>query len=464
MTDIFSIANRVLKIAEEEGADHCEVYIMNRNKTDYTFEVKAGKKTFNGISSTIRGIAIRAAKGGKLGFGYSSDFSEEALRFTIRSVLSVAEETQGFEGFTTPKTVSEVKGTYDDETANLSIEKAMELIDLFEDSIKGVNEDILILESSLRHCVINTVIVNTAGVEVEEKGTYIGIGTTLSVKGKEKITYPFNSSRRTMNSLDLEKLGETAANDVLRLTEKKSIETGDYEVILSPKVLAELLSYSFTTSLCADQVQAKLSVLEGKVGEKIASEKLTLYDDGTYEEGLYTTKFDDEGTPTQKTLLIEKGVLKGFLYDSITANIDNVESTGNCVRWEPPTWDVFFARSFSCRPRVWMSNLVIEPGSKKLDELVGEISKGLFLLNIFSGFTMSPSGDFNLPVVHGYIIEKGEITGAIKEATIQGNVFETLKGINAVGADIDIVIPDSTSGSLISPHIRLEKLKVISAD
>jgi len=81
----------------------------------------------------------------------------------------VAEETQGFEGFTTSKTVSEVKGTYDDETANLSIEKAMELIDLFEDSIKGVNEDILILESSLHHCVINTVIANTAGVEVEEK-------------------------------------------------------------------------------------------------------------------------------------------------------------------------------------------------------------------------------------------------------------------------------------------------------
>jgi len=462
MIDLFSIANRVLKIAEEEGADHCEVYIINRNKTDYTFEVKAGKKTFNGISSTIRGIAIRAAKDRKLGFGYSSDFSEEALRFTIRSVLSVAEETQGFEGFTTPKTVSEVKGTYDDETANLSIEKAMELIDLFEDSIKGVNEDILILESSLHHCVINTIIVNTAGVEVEEKGTYIGIGTALSVKEKEKITYPFNSSRRTMNSLDLEKLGKTAANDVLRLTEKKSIKTGDYEAILSPKVLAELLSYSFTTSLCADQVQAKLSVLEGKVGEKIASEKLTLYDDGTYEGGLYTTKFDDEGTPTQKTLLIEKGVLKGFLYDSITANIDDVESTGNCVRWEPPTWDMFFARSFSCRPRVWMSNLVVEPGSKKLDELVGEISKGVYLLNIFSGFTMSPSGDFNLPVTHGYIIERGEITGAIKEATIQGNVFETLKGIDAVGADIDIVIPDSASGSLISPHVRLEKLKVVS--
>ena len=95
MIDLFSTANRVLRIAEEEGADHCEVYIINKNKTDYTFEVKAGKKTFNGISSTIRGIAIRAAKDRKLGFGYSSDFSEEALRFTIRSVLSVAEETQG---------------------------------------------------------------------------------------------------------------------------------------------------------------------------------------------------------------------------------------------------------------------------------------------------------------------------------------------------------------------------------
>ena len=461
MIDLFSIANRVLKIAEEESADHCEVYVMNRNKADYAFEVKAGKKTFNGTSSTIRGIAIRAVKDGKLGFGYSSDFGEEALRFTIRAVLSVAEETRGFEGFTSPKTVSEVKGTYDDETANLSIEKAMELIDLFENSIKSVNEDILILESSLHHCVISTVIVNTAGVEVEEKGTYIGVGTTLSVKGKEKITYPFNSSRRVISSLDLEKLGRTAANDVLRLTEKKSIESGDYEVILSPKVLAELLSYSFATSLCADQVQAKLSVLEGKVGEKIASEKLTLYDDGTYEGGLYTTKFDDEGTPTQKTLLVEKGVFKGFLYDSITANIDNVESTGNCVRWEPPTWDMFFARSFSCRPRVWMSNLVIEPGSKKLDELIGEINKGIYLLNIFSGFAMSPSGDFNLPVIHGYIIEKGEITGAIKEATIQGNVFEALNEIDTVEANVDIVVPDSASGSLISPHVRLKRLRVI---
>lgn len=461
MTDLFSIANRVLKIAEEEGADHCEVYIMNRNKADYVFEVKAGKKTFNGTSSTVRGMAIRAAKDEKLGFGYSSDFGEEALRFTIRAILSAAEETQGFEGFTSPKTVSKVKGTYDDETANLSIEKAMELIDSFENSIKSVNENILILESSLHHCTISTVIVNTAGIEVEEKGTYIGVGTTLSVKGKEKITYPFNSSRRIISSLDLEKLGKTAASDVLKLTEKKNIETSDYEAILSPKVLAELLSYSFTTSLCADQVQAKLSVFEGKVGEKITSEKLTLYDDGTYEGGLYTTKFDDEGTPTQKTLLIERGVLKGFLYDNIAANINNVESTGNCVRWEPPTWDMFFARSFSCRPRVWMSNLVIEPSSKKLDELISEISKGVYLLNIFSGFTMSPSGDFNLPVVHGYIIEKGEITGAIKEATIQGNVFETLKGINAIGADIDIAIPSNASGSLVSPHVRLGKLKVI---
>ncbi len=462
MSELLSIAKIVLKIAEEEKVDHCEVYVMNKSKTDYIFGIEADKKTFSGISSTIKGMAIRVVKDNRLGFAYSSDFSKEALKSTVRSALSVAEETRGFEGFTSPKTISDVKGTYDNKTADLSVEEAMKLIDSLENFIKSVNEDILILESSLHHCTINTAIANTSGVEVEDKGTYAGISTTLSVKNEEKVTYSLNVSRRSISNLNLEKLGETAANEVLRLTEKKDIETGDYEAVLSPKVLVELLSYSFATSLCADQVQAKLSMFEGKIGETVASEKLTLYDDGTYEGGLYTTKFDDEGVPTQRTLLIERGVLKGFLYDSITANIDNVESTGNCVRWEPPTWDMFFARSFSCRPRVWISNLVIEPGSKKLDDLISEVNKGVYLLNVFSGFTMSPSGDFSLPVMHGYIVEKGEISGAIRKASIQGNAFEILKKIDEVGIDVDMVVPDSASGSLISPHIRLEKIKMIS--
>ena len=219
-------------------------------------------------------------------------------------------------------------------------------------------------------------------------------------------------------------------------------------VILNETALASLLYYTLISAVKADAVQREQSALKGKIGQQIASKHLTVYDDGTLEGGLNSAKFDGEGTPMQKTLIIENGVLKAFLYDRYTAKKDNVESTGNSVREG--------LEAYMKTPVLEATNFVISPGTKSNDELIGEVENGLLVFGVQGAHSSNPAtGEFSVVATPAWKIENGQIAYPVKGAMIAGTIYEVLQNISAIGKT------PRKMEKVVTPWIRVENVNVI---
>ncbi len=460
--DLNEKGKRLLQIAlEEEGVEQAEAFFLFRRSMRNSLIREAGEKKFFGQFLEDRGVAFRVKVGGKLGFAYTSDLSEDSVRFAIRQAVASAREAEGFESFPS-YAEAEKRVEYDEEVTSLDEESIIEFVKEMEVEATSLDPKIAPIDLTMERAIVRTAVFNTEGSELIQEGTYIGASATLSYKNEKPIQYGRSQLGRNLAQVDPRSLVKQVSEELIELSKDPvDVESDDYEALLSPEVVKELLSYSFVNSLCADQVRSGVSPLADKLGEEVVSQTLTIWDDSTYEGGLYTTAFDDEGVPSSKTFLIEDGILKGFMYDNISARLWEFRSTGNCARWESPLWDKFFARSYKCRPRIWMSNLIVIPGSGRVEDLISEIRKGIYCLEIFAGFTMSPSGDFSLPVLHGYYVEGGQIRGPIRGLSIKGNVFELMKKVVRIGEEPEITVPNSASGSVITPPILVEKIGVV---
>jgi PmbA protein len=161
------------------------------------------------------------------------------------------------------------------------------------------------------------------------------------------------------------------------------------------------------------------------MGERVAAAGVTLIDDGTYPTGIGSAPFDGEGVPSGKTVLVESGVLQGYLYNTYTAKKEGKASTGNAVR-----------ASFKTTPSVGTTNFYLKPGNQAPEELVREVSNGLYVLEVMGMHTANPiSGDFSIGA-KGVWIENGVLSRPVRGIVIAGNVIELLKQVDAVASDL----------------------------
>ena len=175
----------------------------------------------------------------------------------------------------------------------------------------------------------------------------------------------------------------------------------------------------------ADLAQQGLSVYSKKIGERVASPLITVVDDPTLPQKRGSYPFDDEGVPSRRTLLVEGGVLKGYLYDRLTALKDGVESTGNGRR-----------ESYQHKPVPRMSNTMILAGKMKPEEIIRSVEKGLFVKKMGGGQVNTVNGDFVFEVSEGYLIERGTVGEPVRGAILTGNGPQVLKEIDMVGDDL----------------------------
>ena len=174
----------------------------------------------------------------------------------------------------------------------------------------------------------------------------------------------------------------------------------------------------------ADLAQQGLSVFSGKKGGRVASELVTVIDDSTLLQRRGSFRFDDEGTPSQKTVLVEKGVLKNYMYDKLTAMKDKTRSTANGRR-----------ESYRHRPIPRMTNTFIARGETPPEEIVASLERGLFVQKMGGGQVNTVTGDFVFDVQEGYLIEKGQRGEPVRGATLTGNGPQILESIDMVGSD-----------------------------
>jgi PmbA protein len=247
---------------------------------------------------------------------------------------------------------------------------------------------------------------------------------------------------KKFKDLDPVKIGKEAAHRACQLLGAKVIKSQKIPLVLDPEIAAELLEV-LVSPLTAEAVQKGKSLFLGKLEKSAAADKLTVIDHGRMENGLGTVPFDDEGVPTQETRLIEKGILKNYLFNTYTANKGGAKSTGNASR-----------ASFMSTPDTGPTNLYISPGSRGPKSIVSSVKKGLYVTRVMGIHTANPiSGDFSFGAA-GIMIENGEKTHAVRGITMAGNLIEILMHIEEAGSDLRFF------GSVGSPSLLIGGVSV----
>lgn len=428
---IDDVNKKVSQIAEEY-----EIYMaMGKG-----IELESEKNKLNFAKEEIsEGIGIRVIKDNRVGFAFTSDFSkiEETTKQALANT-SLNKEDKNIK-FAEPEKEVKVKGIYDKNYENLDIETS---IDFLNNIIENAEEKKCeVTSAGFSAEEYEKVILNSNGVNLNMKKTLFASGLSVNViKGTDISTSYDSISSTKFSNLNGEQLSEDVCNLALKSLGGENIETNDYDVVLDYHAATGLLS-TFISAFSSENVERGRSILKGKEETEITTESLTLFDDSTYEGAIYTRPFDGEGTISEKTSLIENGVLNSFLYDIASGNKADTKSTSNG------------SRGYTSTPSVAPSNLIFD---FKENMKITEIQKGVAVTNVLGAHTANPiTGDFSVEASNAFKIEKGEISKPIKKAMISGNIFELLKDCQKIESNI------KQYGPFIIPKILVHGLRVI---
>jgi len=272
--------------------------------------------------------------------------------------------------------------------------------------------------------------VSSEGARIMQRIVRCFGGASVIAKSNGRIASAYESigSQAGLEVFEETPIGEAAleaAKRAVRLAPKRVVPGGYSDVVLENRIVGLLAHEAVGHTAEADLVYGG-SFLSGKVGRKIASEMITLVDDGLLPSGFGTMKYDDEGTPTERTVIIDKGVVKGFMHSRETATQFGTAPTGNARAW-----------NFEYDPIIRMRNTYIEPGDQTLEELIGDVNDGYFLRG-GGGGQADFNGEFMFSIQEAVKIKNGELKESYRGAAISGNAFEVLNKVKGVGRDFAI--------------------------
>jgi TldD protein len=239
-----------------------------------------------------------------------------------------------------------------------------------------------------------------------------------------------------------ERLGRTpeqcateAADTALALLGAQEAKAGSYPVIINKGWGGVLAHECFGHSLEGDGIRKKTSIREHQFDQKVCSDIVDIYDDSTVPNSRGSFKVDDEGTPSQKSHVVQKGVLKGYLWDRLNAKLTNNVSSANGRR-----------TSYRDFPIPRMTNTYIGGGTSKPDALIASVKNGLFCKSLGGGSVNPADGQFSFVVSEAYLIENGKLTSAVKGATLTGNAADAMMRVEGLGDDLEIDVKTGTCG------------------
>ncbi len=435
---MYELAKKALRLAEKAGAEEAEIYYAANHSTGVNFRKDALENAKDRFSE---GIGVRAIVNGAVGFASTNSAAqiESAVEVAVAEAR-VRESDPDWVSLPSNEKYPTVSGIFDKKVETLELEAC---IDYALELVEGTKEipGTLPTSGGFTRAKGKQLILNTNGIEIEEESTAVsGFVDVITVNGQTSTAYDFGISR----SLDIDffVLGKNAAELALKSNGGIKIEPQKTDVIFHPFAFADIIEEALAPSLDADNVQKGRSGLIDKVGEDLAVPELSIYDDGLIEAGIETSASDDEGVPSQRTTLIEKGVLETYLYDSYTAGKAGVKSTGNGSR-----------SSYTNPPSVGLRNFIIDyPQS----DVIADTQSGVFVNTVIGAHTAnSISGDFSVEARNAFTIKDGALDKPIKSLMISGNAFELLKQITGAGFDVRKV------GGIITPSIRVSDMSVI---
>lgn len=371
------------------------------------------------------GVAMRVIKGAETYFAYTNSFSEKSLTETADELLRAFENGRTSDiAVTLKESVQYYKSPADTDISD-KIELAAQM-----DKAARLDKRIVQSTSLFAENRRETRVINTDGSDISQSLCYVtGYTAAVASDGKDMqqgyIALGGAMGREEASGLDFIKNSEDAAKLAIQNLTARHAPSGMMTVVIGSTAGGTMVHEAVGHGLEADLACNGMSVYAGKLGEKVASELISVADDATLSCKRGSFIYDDEGIKGSSNLLIDKGVLKRYMSDRLYAAKEGIPLTGNGRR-----------QSYRHRPIVRMTNTMILPGVHAPDDIIKSVQKGLYVARMGGGQVNTVTGDFVFEVTEGYLIENGKIGEPVKNATLIGNGPRVMSEIDMTGSDL----------------------------
>ena len=437
-----ALAEQLVKKCLARGADAAEVYIESSRQLSVAIR--------NGDVETIEeasasGVGIRVFLGGRIAFSHCNDMSGAALDRALSSAIAFARTTTPDPSNVLPAdtVVTAIDGLYDPAIAKMPMEAK---IDLAKTAESLAMKDPRITKSAgarYNEEEAEIFLANSNGMSKGYRSSGCGFGVSVvAVKGDVQSPGGESCSRRFYaDLLPAADVAARAAQSALELLDPRPVKTQRAAVIVDPDVAGAILG-GLVAAVDGETVLQGASFLGGLLDKPIASDLLTLVDDGTRPKGLASRPFDGEGVPTQRRVIVDRGVLKGFMYNTIVGKRAGVTSTGNATR-----------RGYAGLPGIGPHNLSMAAGTMLPADIVKATKTGLWLKDV-TGYGINPvNGNFS-GGASGLWIEDGQVIYPVRGLTIASTAKEMLNGIDLAGRDVDL------NRDFAAPLFRIKDMQI----
>lgn len=429
---------KILNTALLNGGDFSEIFLEYKTFNFINMEEDIIKETAESISL---GMGIRVLAGDRTGYGYTNDLSFSKMKKAAITASSIAQNNQ-LNTSNVLKFRSQAQNYYPVKIPahNEDLKKKIKLVKKVYLSAQNTDRLIKKVKVSYMDQIRYITVINSEGLITSDVRPLVKC-TCMAIAEKSKLREAGFSGgggrvglEYFQSQLSPETIGEDAAQEALHLLEASPSPAGEMPVVLAPGHSGVLIHEAVGHLLEADFIRKKTSIFWDKLGKKVASSQVNIYDDPTipYFRGSYN--MDDEGTAPKKTVLIQQGTLSGMLQDRLSASLMKKSLTGHGRR-----------QDYTCIPIPRMSNTYIDRGSEDPEDILKSVEKG-FYAHKYQGGQVEDSGKFTFSVSSGFLIEKGKLTRPVKQATLIGTNIDILNKIEMVGFDLKFGLQIGTCG------------------
>lgn len=427
---------KLLSVALSRGGDFAEIYIERSLTNSISLEEDKIKVVTTGIS---QGVGIRVIWGEKTGYAYSDDLSYEKLERAAKVASYIAKD----KGDTEPVNVANIEAPHPLKVkpshysvkifpSEVEVKEKAELLWRANSAAKDYDKRIIQVMASFIDNTREIVVANSEGLWISDRRIIcrLNVSTIAEEKGKRQRGYYGGGGTIGFEhylNFSPEKVAEESACQAIIQLSAAPAPAGPQTVVLGNGWCGVLLHEAVGHGFEGDFIRKKTSFYADKLGQKVASELCTVVDDATLKGKRGSINIDDEGTPGARKVLIEKGILKGYLWDRLNARLMGTESTGNGRR-----------ESFRHHPIPRMTNTLMLPGDETPEDIIKSVKRGFYAKTLGGGQVDIASGNFVFHVTEGYLIEEGKITRPVKGATLIGNGPNVLTKIVMVGNDLEM--------------------------
>lgn len=423
-----------------KGADYGEFY-QEITESEYLAK-NDGAYTSVAIGNGSSGFGFRVGKDASVGYSFSDIFNEASLK---KSVEQAREVLDGSIGAPTHHSSGRVTGqlyTAKNPLEGISLEDKIKKLDDLENYAKSLDSDIVNISLTYSSSVKAVHIITADGQSLTDRRPMSSLHVQVTVKdknGNQESGMALLGGRVTCKDVFNEAAGKAAVNKALKMAKTLLIAdeapAGVMDVVLSPGWSAVLLHEAVGHGLEGDFNRKDISAYSGKIGQKIAADEVTVIDQGDMPGERGSIHFDDEGTRTQKNILIENGVLKGYMQDRQNAHLMNVPVTGNGRR-----------ENYREIPIPRMTNTYFANGTHDPEDIIKSVKDGLYISDMGGGQVDITSGKFNMNATLAYRIRNGKICEPVKGASLTGDGLTVIQSIRMVGNDLTIEKSAGTCG------------------